>query len=57
MSKFFAIAFTTIGVLAFIGAAFYGAGWHYGTAVMCFVLGILFHAENQDHQTPGLSGN
>jgi len=54
-NNLFAIAFAVIGILAFIGAAFQGATWHYATVVMCVILVILFLSENTP-QAPGLSG-
>lgn len=55
MSNFFAIVFAIIAILAFIGAL-QGATWHYGTAIMCAVLAIIFWEEDRTPRTPGFSG-
>jgi hypothetical protein len=46
MNNLFAVVFTIIGVTAFSGALFCGATWHFGTAIMCAFLVIVFRAEN-----------
>jgi len=57
MSKFFAFVFAVLGVLAFYGAYFQGAHWHFATCFACLFLSLLFLSDSGEPQKPGLSGN
>ena len=57
MNKFFAFVFAVLGVLAFYGAYFQGARWHFATCAACAFLCLLFLADSSDPHKPGLSGN
>jgi len=56
MNKIFAVAFAIIAAMAFYGAAFQGARWHFATCFACAFLSLLFFADSGDSQKPGLSG-
>ena len=47
MNKIFAVAFAIIAVVAFYGAAFCNAPWHYATTVCCILLSTLFAVDSQ----------
>jgi hypothetical protein len=44
MNKVFAISFAIMASIAFYGAAFQNAPWHYGTTIICAFLSLLFFA-------------
>jgi hypothetical protein len=56
MNKFFAIVFAVLAVLAFYGAAFQGARWHFATCFACAFISLLLFADSSDPQKPSLSG-
>lgn len=47
ISKIFAVILAIIAAVAFYGAAFCNANWHYATAIACTILGLLFFADSQ----------
>lgn len=46
MNNLFAVVFATIAAIAFYGAVFNGATWHYFTTILCAFLALLFVAAN-----------
>lgn len=56
MNKFFAVAFAIIAVMAFYGAAYCNAPWHYVTTIACILISTLFAADSGTPQKPGVSG-
>lgn len=51
MNRIFVVFFTTLGTGAFLSALFAGATWHYGTAILCLVMSLLFISENKSLKT------
>lgn len=51
-----AISSGLLGAVAFYGAAFCNAPWHYATTICCVLLTIVFSANASTPKRPGTSG-